>query len=156
MPNKLNVTKAEIFSLKYIIIMALIGSILTFATWIIIAVNMSVYLDRLLNAGVLGEAQAAALLLSAQLSRFIVGLLLSAIMLLITIFLFKDKSVTLFDYTLSRTQLGIILIIVCLFNMIFGARGYIIGGILGMVAGVFAIINDMYIEEWQFQGQLMS
>ncbi len=154
MPKQLRIDKAEIFSIKYIIIMGLVASILTFASWIQTAVNLNLNLYMLLNAGDLNTALTAGALVSALMSKFIVGMILSGIMLLITIFLFRENSVILFDYKISKTQMGILLIILSLFNMIFGAHGWYIGGILGMVAGVFLIINDIYIEDWKFQGQL--
>ena len=158
MPKTFQLDKAEIFSLKYIVIMGLIASILALASWIVIAIDMNLSLLQLENAGTyfsnFNQVSAAAGLLSNQFTRFIFGMIFSGLMFLVTIFLFKENSIVIFDYVFSRMQLGIFLILFSLFNLIFGATGFWVGDILGMIAGSFAIINDMYMEDWRFHRHL--
>jgi hypothetical protein len=159
MSKKIIIDRVEIFSLKYIIIMGLAAAILALASWIIVAINININLFQLKDAEnlslTLAQVSMISTFLANQMLHFIFGMIFSGIMLLLTIFLIKDNALVLMDYTFSRSQLGILLIIISVCNMIVGVNGFWVGGILGIVTGVFTIIHDMYMEEWRMHRQLI-
>ena len=138
----------EIFELKYAILMGFLASGLVLSYLVVIVAYMSFGIFSLINASLyfttLAQAGTNMYVTALYIANFIFGLIFSGLMLLTTIFLLQEDSIILFNHPLEYTELGIMLIIFSIFNLIFGSHGFFVGGILGIISGSFVIAYEYF------------
>lgn len=138
----------KIFNVKYAILISLIASVITLISWgFEISYNNQIFLKLWytdINFSDLSQIGPVALQLSASWLRISLGTIFSFFMLIISFYLMLKNEIILLDsdillLNLSNFHISIILIIISIINF-WGTSGFIIGSILGIIAGAFIIV----------------
>jgi hypothetical protein len=138
----------KIFNNRYAILISLIASIITLISWgFEISYNGQIFLKLWYadtNYSDLSQIGPVALQFSMSWLRIVLGTIFSFLMLIFTFYLMLKNEIIVLDndimlLNLSNFQVSIILIIISIINF-WGTSGFIIGSILGIVAGAFIIV----------------
>ena len=145
----------KIFNNKYAILISLVASIITLISWgFEISYNGQIFLKLWYtdtNFSDLSQIGPVILQFSASWFRISLGTIFSFLMLIITFYLMLKNEIIIIDsdiilLNISNFHMSIILIIVSIINF-WGTSGFIIGSILGIVAGAFIIVGKYFGSE---------
>jgi len=137
----------KIFSLKIAFFLAIASSILEISSWISLIYWNGQIFFRLIQAGYyynnLNQIPSVIILYTTIWIQISIGGILSFIMLFLSFTLMKNTTLIIFNKKITVFQIGIFIIVINILNF-FAASGYVVGGILGISAGMIILIKKYF------------